>query len=29
MAVDIGVELPIDSGQYSVEASREVGGYWC
>jgi len=26
-AVDIGVELAIDSGQYSVEASR--GGYWC
>jgi len=28
-AVDIGVELAIDSGQYSVEAGREGGGYWC
>jgi len=28
-AVDIGVELGIDSGQYSVEAGKEGGGYWC
>jgi len=28
-AVDLDVELAIDSGQYSVEASREGGGYWC
>ena len=28
-AADIGVEVAIDSGQYSVEASREGGGYWC
>ena len=27
--VDIGVELGIDSGQYSVEACKEGGGYWC
>ena len=28
-AVDIGVELAIDSGQCSVEAGREGGRYWC
>ena len=28
-AVDIGVELAIDRGQYSVEAGKEGGGYWC
>jgi len=28
-AVDIGVELAVDRGPYSVEASREGGGYWC
>ena len=28
-AVDIGVELAIDSGQYSVEVGREGGRYWC
>jgi len=28
-AVDIGVELAIDQGQYSVEAGKECGGYWC
>jgi len=28
-AVDIGVEVAIDSGQYSVQAGREGGGYWC
>ena len=27
MAVDIGVELAIDSGPYSVEAGREGGRY--
>jgi len=27
--VDIGVELAIDRGPYSVEAGREGGGYWC
>jgi len=28
-AVDIDVLLAIDSGQYSVDVSREGGGYWC
>ena len=28
-AVDIGVEVAIDSGQYSVEAGKEGGRYWC
>jgi len=28
-AVDIDVELAIDSRQYSVEAGKEGGGYWC
>jgi len=28
-AVDIGVELAVDRGPYSVEAGREGGGYWC
>jgi len=28
-AVDIGVELTIDRGPYSVEAGREGGRYWC
>ena len=28
-AVDIDVEVAIDSGQYSVEAGKEGGGYWC
>jgi len=28
-AVDIGVELAIDSGQYGVQAGREGGRYWC
>jgi len=28
-AVDIGVEVAIDRGPYSVEAGREGGGYWC
>jgi len=27
--VDLDVELAIDRGQYSVEASREGGRYWC
>ena len=26
--MDIGVELAIDPGQYSVEAGREGGGYY-
>jgi len=28
-AVDIGVELAVDRGPYSVEACKEGGGYWC
>ena len=28
-AVDIGVELAIDSGQYNVEAGKEGGRHWC
>jgi len=27
--VDSGVEVAVDSGQYSVEASKEGGGHWC
>jgi len=27
-AIDVGVELAIDAGQYSVEACKEGGGYW-
>ena len=27
--VDSGVEVAIDSGQYSVEASKKGGGHWC
>ena len=28
-AVDIGIELAIDSGQCSVEAGKEGGRHWC